>query len=127
MAITSSIANGFWGTYTSLMGTNRRVRQKAAQLFRKLSQQKYAEIYETLAGAAAGSAASRTVAQVQHVEAPGAYPNQGAVETRTLVSANTTAAQETEMEYMFTDASKSRPSSYAADASGNGGGGKLQD
>lgn len=127
MSISSTISNGFWGGgYSSLIGKNRRLRQKVAQMFRKLSNQGTAEVYETLTGAAAGSAASRTVAQVQHNESPGSYPNQGVVETRTLVSANTASSDETEMEYMFTDASKSRPSSYAADASGNGGGGKLQ-
>lgn len=127
MAITSSIINGFWGgAYSSLQRKNSRVRQKVALMFRKLAQQGNAEYYEELTGEADGEAASRTVARVQHNEAPGSYPNQGTVETRTLATGTTTTTQEAEMEYMFTDASKSRPSSYAADLSGNGGGGKLQ-
>lgn len=127
MAITSKA--GFWAdNYQTLIGSARNLRRNVARLFRGIGSQGQAELLETLIGAAAGSTAARTITQVQHNESPGGVGSaQGAVETRTLVNRATTSDDETNFEEMVTAGTKTRPASYAADLSGNGGGGKLQD
>lgn len=118
-------ASDYWGdAYAFKIGRSPKRRQ-LRRMMQSLAAQKDAEKFETLSGAAVGSAASRTIKQVKHNEAPGVYPDQGVVETRTIISANTAAADETALDKIFSADSFSRPT-YVADLSGNGGGSKVQ-
>lgn len=117
---------GFWSdNYSHAVGRSPKLRA-LRRLVQALGSQKDAEKFETLSGAAVGQAASRTVKQIAHNQSPGAPLPTGAVETRTLVSANTAADDETNLDTIFSASSMHRPSSYAADLSGNGGGSKIQ-
>jgi hypothetical protein len=78
-------------------------------------------IVYALLGAAAGSNATKTKPQVQHVTgAPGGLVP---IETITLVNRNTTAADLVAVKALFDRTVF--PSTYAVDAGGNGGGGKA--
>ena len=122
MAITA--ASDFWGnTYAYAVGRSPKLRQ-LERMRQPLAARKDAELLIENIGVAVGQTASVTVKQVKHNEAPGSYPVQGQVETRTVVSRATLAADETDQEAKLAT-QFSRPS-YAADLSGNGGGSKLQ-
>ena len=120
---------GFWSdAYAYAVGRSPKLRQ-LARLRAPLAARKDAELLIENIGVAVGQTASVTVKQVDHLEAPGAPatpPSAAtAVETRTVVSRATLAADETSQEALL--ATKlSRPSTYAADRSGNGGGSKIQ-
>src|SRR5574341_1872802 len=124
MAIDSKA--GFWADNYSPKVNRSPKRRQLRRLVQPLGSQKDAEKFETLSGAAVGGATSRTVKQVKHNEAPGTFPNQGVVETRTIESGTTAAADETALDTIFSANSMHRPSTYASDLSGNGGGSKLQ-
>lgn len=79
-----------------------------------------------LIGAAAGGAASATYKRAQAVDTLTDFQALGGartIETRTMLSRVTTAADVTELKAFL--ARKSAPSSYPTDASGNGGGNKV--
>ena len=122
MAIVTSA--GFWSdSYTPKVNRSPKLRQ-LERMRQPLAARKDAELLIENIGVAVGQTASVTVKQVKHNEAPGAFPNQGVVETRTVVSRVTVAADETSQEARLAT-NFSRPT-YAADLSGNGGGSKLQ-
>lgn len=127
MAISTSA--GFWAdNYTPKVNRSPKRRQ-LRRLVQPLGSQKDAEKFETLSGAAVGGATSRTVKQVKHEHAvgqPAAAPANVTIETRTIESGTTAAADETALDTIFSANSMHRPSSYAADLSGNGGGSKIQ-
>jgi hypothetical protein len=80
------------------------------------------ELFDTLIGAASGSAASKTHAQVQAVTpefGPGVGGGLRTIETVTDISRNSTAADITLLKEM-TVSVRTRPA-YVADLSGNGG------
>lgn len=125
MAIVSK--SDFWSdNYQFKIGRSSK-RRKLRQLMRSLATKKDAELFVTLSGAAVGQAASMTSKYIAHGQAPGAPAPTGSISTRTHVSANTAAADETALDLIFTSATSfSRPSTYSADLSGNGGGSKVQ-
>ena len=124
MAIVST--SDFWSDNYQFKIGRSQLRRKLRRLTQTLAAQKDAELFETLSGAAVGAAASRTTKFIAHNQAPGAPAPTGAISTRTHVSANTAAADETALDLIFSTTSFSRPSTYAADLSGNGGGSKVQ-
>ena len=78
-------------------------------------------LWYALLGAAAGGTATATKKQVQHVQgAPGGLIP---IETITLINRNTTAADLTAFQALMNR--NVFPANYAADAAGNGGGGKV--
>mgnify|MGYP001606644384 FL=1 len=122
MAIVTSA--GFWSdSYTPKVNRSPKLRQ-LERMRQPLAARKDAELLIENIGVAVGQTASVTVKQVKHNEAPGTFPNQGVVETRTVISRATVAADETSQEARLAT-NFSRPT-YAADLSGNGGGSKLQ-
>lgn len=79
----------------------------------------------TLVGAAAGGTATETRARVQAAQAAGSITTNGGlvpVETVNLINRATTSTDVTNLTALV---SRSPVPSYSADASGNGGGGKL--
>jgi len=98
--------------------------QTIARIFRNGPQHRVAkQLLYTLIGAAAGSAATKTRAR----RTAQAFANDGGgglvpIETVTLVSRNTTAADATAFKALLDRVPY--PSTYVADASMNGGGGK---
>ena len=115
---------GFWtDSYSHAVGRSPKLRQ-LERMRQPLAARKDAELLIENIGVAVGQTASVTVKQVKHNEAPGTFPNQGVVETRTVISRATVAADETSQEARLAT-NFSRPT-YAADLSGNGGGSKLQ-
>jgi|CXWL01.1.fsa_nt_gi hypothetical protein len=122
MAIVTSA--GFWSdSYTPKVNRSPKLRQ-LERMRQPLAARKDAELLIENIGVAVGQTASVTVKQVKHNEAPGTFPVQGVVETRTVISRATVAADETSQEARLAT-NFSRPT-YAADLSGNGGGSKLQ-
>ena len=84
------------------------------------------ELLLTLLGATAGSAASETYKRVYRPvrnSDPQEYGGLATTETVTLVSRNTTATDITNITALISREPK--PSSYAVDIGGNGGGGKA--
>lgn len=84
-------------------------------------------VLRSLATNGSGSAASATY--VRRVAATGMSPQGGLIqiETVTASTGNTAAADVTEVQQrIFDEGFALAPSSYPADASGNGGGGKLK-
>lgn len=127
MAIVSY--SGFWANaYAYAVGRSPKLRQ-LARLRAPLAARKDAELLIENIGVAVGQTALVEAKQVDHKEAPGAPADPpfgtSAVETREVVNRATVSADETAQEALL--ATKlSRPSTYAADASGNGGGSKIQ-
>lgn len=124
MAIVTSA--GFWAdSYTPKVNRSPK-RRHLRRLMQPLGSQADAEKFEELSGAAVGGAISRTTKRIAHNQAPGAPAATGAVETRTHATGVTAAADETALDTIFSANSMHRPSTYAADLSGNGGGSKVQ-
>lgn len=120
--------SSFWGTapnaHQLLFGRSSAERRAAIALSRGGSRPLRAAM-KALSGAAAGGAVSDTKAQVQAANGDN-VGGARVVETVTLITGNTTAAQETYSEARVLDAVfAAEPSSYPVDASGNGGGGKI--
>lgn len=118
-------------------------RYHLARILKKRGMREYSEVLKTLTGAASGSGASVTNSQVQAVANTAANVQGGVrtIESKELVglilasdkddasantTRNTTAADVTSLVADMHDGSYAArsPSTYVADASGNGGGGK---
>lgn len=81
-------------------------------------------VMKALNGAAASGPASATYSRISaSKESDDDFGGVRTIETRTVLSRNTTAADETFIDDLLDR--DSQPASYVADASGNGGGGKL--
>lgn len=80
------------------------------------------ELFDTVLGAAAGGTAAATYPRVQH-PTDEEFGGARTVETVTAINRASTAADITALKLIFSD--KSKPATYPADLSGNGGGGKL--
>lgn len=98
MSAVATVKGGFWptngvSTLTQIGGTGHG-RRTAARALASKGTLALREKMETLNGAAAGSAASKTLSRVAHSEELGGVRT---IETETLVSANTTAADVTEI------------------------------
>lgn len=110
----------------SLLGSNTNLERRISRILRKPGARKTKELLLTLIGASAGSAASSTYKRVQGTVSPGVALSGGGdvtIETKTVVSRNTTAADVTDLSDMVDD--EFAPATYPDDLSGNGGGGKL--
>lgn len=124
---------GFSGLFDTIQPTgltlsdSENIRKRISKvLSRSEGARELKELLLTLNGAAAGAAASATVARVGHtVDAGNPVVNGGArtIDTVTVIGRNTTAADETAIDAMLNQVHA--PTSYPVDASGNGGGGKL--
>ena len=95
---TATVKGGFWpeNGVSSLtqVSTTSAFKRRAAQALSKKGMMALREKMETLNGAAAGSAASKTLSRIEaNVELGGVRT----IETETLVSANTAAADVTEI------------------------------
>ena len=122
--MTASFKTGFWGD-TLTLAVNRSPKLRQLERMRQpLAARKDAEKLIENIGVAVGQTALVQVKQVKHNEAPGSYPVQGVVETRTVINTATLAADETDQEAKLAT-NFSRPT-YARDLSGNGGGSKVQ-
>lgn len=104
------------------------LRKTISRVMRTRGARKIKELMLTLNGAAAGEAALDTYSRVEHTEDagnPAAYGGARTIETVTVINANTAAADETAIDNMLEE--EFVPATYPADASSNGGGGKLND
>lgn len=95
MTAIATVKGGFWpengvSTLTQASGVGASVRRAAQALATKGAMARR-ELMETLNGAAAGSAALKTLSRVAHSEELGGVRT---IETETLVDRNTTAADE---------------------------------
>lgn len=103
------------------------IRGRVNILFRasRTGVRKIREKVDTLLGAAVGGAAADSYSRVQAPTPDFSATQLGGVrtiETRTIVSGNTTSADLTDIKSIFQNTSL--PSSYPTDPSGNGGGNK---
>lgn len=127
---------GFWqlhaptgqgGAY-SLYGNRNGVEGQLARAFGRRGFKQTRRLMYALLGASTGGAASETE---KRVDAPNALTSSQllggnrTIETVTIVSRNTTAADLTTMQATLNRIYNSSPSTYPVDASGNGGGGKV--
>lgn len=124
----SGLFNGVHGDGHALL-TNKigNAQTMLARLFanRTYGRAAYAELMATLTGAAAGGAAAASHKRVQAAANLSANVQGGVrtIETFSAINRNTTAADESDIEAAL--ALSSQPAAYIADASGNGGGGKV--
>ena len=79
------------------------------------------ELFDTVLGAAAGSAASASYKRAKAETSSDVGGGSRVVETVTVISRNSTAADVTALKEMVVNVSR-RPSTYPRDLSGNGGG-----
>ena len=126
--ITSSA--GFWGVISDQYALSANKPGFQASISRALGRSAFRgnrEILRTLLGAATGNAASDTYKRAEAPVGLTASQQLGGsrtIETVTVVSRNTTAADLTYMQAM-TDRFFIAPITYVADLAGNGGGGKA--
>lgn len=113
-AAVATVKGGFWPqygvSYTTLQGRSS-ARRKVAQALGQRGLMAMREIAETLNGVVAGSAASKTLGRITaNIEQGG----KRAIETNTIISRNTTAADVTELNnYFFALSSKTTMASPA--------------
>lgn len=94
---TATVKGGFFEQYSASLAqvsTTSAGKKRAAQALAQKGQMSLRERMETLNGAASGSAASKTLARI---EANSELGGVRTIETETLVSANTTAGDITEI------------------------------
>lgn len=121
----ANVKGGFWGelstTYTPIRNKSPLLR-RIAQWFNRAELKGFRELALTLNGAAAGSAASETHAQIKAGEVSGSFQSElggvRTIETVTDVSANTTSDDETAIDSEVL-AFPNKPSSYPANGDGN--------
>lgn len=123
----SGLFDGHYGTPHSLIdGDN--ANQKITRLVgRRRANRVTKELLNTLIGAAAGSAAADSYTRLSAPAGLIESEQLGglrAIETVTTIDRNSTAADVTALKATINDQFK--PDTYVADASGNGGGGKLE-
>lgn len=126
----SGLYDGQHGEPHALLSSTVKKGNAETQLARVLSRRNYGrgklrELMLTLTGAAAGATAAQSHSRVQAAQNLSENVQGGArtIETFESVNRATTSADETAIEAAL--AQTSQPTTYVADASGNGGGGKL--
>lgn len=126
----SGLWNNEYNEDHSLLSSSVKKGNAETMVARQLSKRTYGraalrELMITLTGAAAGSAALATHKRVEGVRELDDNLQGGLrpIETFEAVNRNTAAADETRIEAFLEQSSQ--PSTYATDAGGNGGGGKL--
>lgn len=126
--LNSAVATGWQGlwtyeaglpTYTPIQNRVPR-RNDIKRLMNRSQWRAVSELFDTLIGAASGSAASATHSQVQAATNFTGGGGNRTIETVTDISRNSTAADITMLKEM-TVGVKTRPSPYVKDLSGNGG------
>lgn len=125
----SGLYDGVYGQPHSLLADTIEIGNARTQVARILAKRPYGrgvlrELMLTLNGAAAGSAALDTHKRVKWTPDLEGVTGGGLVELETFTGLNrvTVAGDKTDIDTMLTLSSKP---TYVADASGNGGGGKL--
>lgn len=106
------VKSAFWNDSFSFIQDQSSFRKQIARLLDRKQLRKDRALISTLLGAAAGSAASATLKRVAHSTSE--LGGVRTIETETLVSRNTTAADDTELTTDYLTYS-SRPSSYPTD------------
>ena len=126
----SGLYDGVHGSPHSLLSDTVKIGNAETQVARLLSKRPYGraklrELMLTLNGAVAGSAASASHKRVKWTPDRTGVTGGGAIatETFTAVGRNTTADDKSDIDRMLSLASQ--PTTYVADSSGVGGGGKL--
>lgn len=124
----SGLFDGHYGTpHALLTNTTGNEFEQLAKVMgkRPYGRAKLRAITSALLGAAVGGAATATHKRVSHTVSPEAPANGGlrVIETYTAVNRVTTADDLAKLEEAI--AQSAQPSSYPADLSGNGGGGKI--
>lgn len=126
----SGLYDGVHGSPHSLLADTVKIGNAQTQVARLLSKRPYGratlrELMLTLNGAAAGSAAAASHKRVKWTPDQEGVTGGGAVQTETFTAVGrvTTSDDKTDIDRML--ALSSQPTSYVADLSGVGGGGKL--
>lgn len=116
--------DGVYGQAYAVTGEQSSRQRNIARQFASTEAVPISKVATALNGAAAGGSASGTVKQVQAVQADGMnLGGQRPIDTTSLINRNTTAADETMLDTLFTPTFA--PASYPADRAGVGGGGKT--
>lgn len=100
----SGLTDNVYGEAYSTLGGEATLIRKLGKMLKKPGMRRIKELMLTLNGAAAGSAASSTYPRVQaEVDVGNPLVNGGArtIETVTVISANTTAADKTELDNAY--------------------------
>jgi hypothetical protein len=122
MSATADVKGGFWAQYAATLSQVSGInfaRREAAKMLNKKGTYALRELMETLNGAAAGSAASKTLGRI---EANSELGGVRVVETETLVGRNTASADETAIDH---DILAFSANTYTASPVANGDGNPL--
>lgn len=121
----SGLWNGVHGANHALIGARSNLQMRIAKLYAREGARADANIIKALTGAAAGETAAETRKRVTATVATNGYDQGGvrALETVNVINRATTAGDLAAVDAALDQ--KFAPTSYPADRSGMGGGGKI--